>query len=111
MNELSKVLIRARQGKSLSVLAASKAIGISATHLKDIELGTRSPSQAMLAKINDFYKLNLDNVVQYDRVATLDALRALMDKDRGFIPALQNLAGSNISASQLDQFIAINRVP
>lgn len=63
MNELQKMLRRARFEADLTIKEASSKIGIAASHLHGIERGLiPRPKMATLAKLSQFYGLNYDEL-------------------------------------------------
>jgi len=63
MNELQKMLRKARFEADLTIKEAAIGLGISASHLHGIERGNiPRPKMATLTKLSQFYNLNHDDL-------------------------------------------------
>lgn len=81
MQTLGEYIRAKRDEADLTLRELARQLGITPPFLSDIELGRRNPSESVLAKIADFFKVPVDQLKQFDhRESVADLKRYLAMK-------------------------------
>jgi transcriptional regulator with XRE-family HTH domain len=70
-----------RDELDISLRELARQTGITAPFLSDIELGRRNPSETVLAKIAEYFKLPIEDLKKFDIRGPLADLKRLIEKD------------------------------
>lgn len=91
-----------REEKDLSLREFAKDLGdISASHVSDIELGRRYPSEALLEKIASILEVTAEELKRYDSRPPVEGLKRISLRDPAFGFALRKLVDKQVTAEEL----------
>ena len=81
MQTLGEFIRKKRDEADISLRELARQIEITPPFLSDIELGRRNPSEDVLAKIADYFKLPIEELKKLDTRVTFSDLKRLIEKD------------------------------
>jgi transcriptional regulator with XRE-family HTH domain len=98
--------IRAKRDEAdLSLRELARELDITPPFLSDIELGKRYPSEPVMAKLADFFGVEIDELKQYDHRESLSDLKRLLEQSNNlnlaFRTAIEEVKDGKISPEQL----------
>jgi transcriptional regulator with XRE-family HTH domain len=84
MTDFGKRIKALRSKKKQSLQKIADAVGVSKTHIWELETGrSRNPSVGLLVKLADYYKVTIASLVGEDLNATTDSQIARMFRQAG----------------------------
>lgn len=81
MKTLGEFIRDKRDAADVSLRELARQIGITAPFLSDIELGRRNPSEDVLTKIAEYFKLPIEELKRFDTRVTFSDFKRLIEKD------------------------------
>jgi transcriptional regulator with XRE-family HTH domain len=94
-----------RDALDISLRELARQLGITPPFLSDIELGKRYPSEPVMAKLAEFFKMSLDDLKLFDHRESLSDLKRLLEQNSNlnvaFRTALEDVKDGKLSPEQL----------
>jgi transcriptional regulator with XRE-family HTH domain len=103
--------IRTKRDESdISLRELARQLDITPPFLSDIELGKRYPSEPVMQKLANFFKVSLDELKQYDHREAISDLKRLLESNTSlnlaFRTAIEEVKDGKISPEQLAERLA-----
>ncbi|MBA3913966.1 MAG: helix-turn-helix domain-containing protein [Acidobacteriales bacterium] len=95
-----------RDQQDVSLREFAKKINATPAHLSDIELGRRYPSDALLKRIADVFKLDMSDLQKYDSRPPVEEIKRLSESDPTYGFAFRKMIEQNISPGDILKGIA-----
>lgn len=102
-----------RDEADLSLRELARELEITPPFLSDIELGKRYPSEPVMEKLANYFKVTIEHLKQYDHRESLSDLKRLLEQSNNlnlaFRTAIEEVKDGRISPEQLAERINPNR--
>jgi transcriptional regulator with XRE-family HTH domain len=94
-----------RDALDISLRELARKLEITPPFLSDIELGKRYPSEPVMAKLADFFRIPVDELKIFDHRESLSDLKRLLEQNSNlnvaFRTAIEDVKDGKISSEQL----------
>lgn len=94
-----------RDELDISLRELARQLGITPPFLSDIELGKRYPSEPVMVKLAEFFKMPVDDLKLFDHRESLSDLKRLLEQNSNlnvaFRTALEEVKDGKLSPEQL----------
>jgi transcriptional regulator with XRE-family HTH domain len=94
-----------RDELDMSLRELARHLGITPPFLSDIELGKRYPSEPIMMKLAEFFKMPIDDLKLFDHRESLSDLKRLLEENKNlnvaFRAAIEEVKDGKLSPEQL----------
>ena len=106
MATLGQKIRELREAHDLSLREFAKKLGgLSAAHLSDIELGRRYPSEDLLGKMAQVFRVDASDLRRLDSRPPMEEIKKLSEADPNYGIALRRMVEKNIKPADIMKLV------